>query len=470
MFILNFKKTIFILGIASINSNYSMVRSLANSAAQQAITHILAAMNTPQEWTQFEASMANERVGEKEIEKLTQSLLKSRNIPWFPHKTFHGNKSEIRSASFSSDSRLLLTASHVHTAKIWDVLTGKVLHTLQHQMRVNSASFSPNNQLVATASDDQTAIIWNTVTGQLLHTLAGHLGWVLSVSFSPNSQWVATASHDHTAKIWNTTTGQLIQTLTGHTDAVNSVAFSPDNQLVVTASSDQTAKIWNWETGQSRRTLRGHQGLVRSASFSPNNLLIVTASGDSTAIIWIIDTGERIRTLQGHNGRVRSATFSPDGQSILTASWDQTAKVWGVLDIDSSLVQTLYDHQGEVKSALFSHDSQAIVTASQDGTIKLWRKGFVSPNVELRTQFKQLLLQTKFGTLKQHKEVLQSRALLHLYRIWQTLPKKIRHNIVHQFPHLGIPAAINPHHKSITIVQYVVLVVFIAGIFAHFRL
>src|SRR3990170_1404202 len=220
---MNFNKIFFTVALMNVNAGYGMVKSLADSAAQPAITHMLTAMDTPQGWAQFEVSMANERVGKQEIEKLTQALLKSRNIPWFVTKTLQGHQRWVYSASFSPDGRRIVTASHDRTAKIWDTATGQLIRTLQgHRNVVCAASFSPDGQRVVTASRDGTAKIWDVATGQLIHTLQGHQGGVYSASFSPDGRWVVTASDDHTARIWDAATGQVIHTLQGHQGAIYS--------------------------------------------------------------------------------------------------------------------------------------------------------------------------------------------------------------------------------------------------------
>ncbi|HBY05489.1 TPA: hypothetical protein DEG75_00910, partial [Candidatus Dependentiae bacterium] len=59
------------------------------------------------------------------------------------------------------DGSKIVTASLDNTAKIWDVSTGTLLHTLNHTNWVNTAFFSPDGLKVVTASDDHTAKIWN---------------------------------------------------------------------------------------------------------------------------------------------------------------------------------------------------------------------------------------------------------------------------------------------------------------------
>jgi WD40 repeat protein len=65
-------------------------------------------------------------------------------------------------ASFSPDGRLVVTASHDKTARIWDAATAKEIGILRgHRASVRSGAFDPARPRVVTASEDGTARIWN---------------------------------------------------------------------------------------------------------------------------------------------------------------------------------------------------------------------------------------------------------------------------------------------------------------------
>ncbi len=277
----------------------------------------------------------------------------------------------VNSIVFSPDGTKVVTASDDKTAKIWDVATGELLHTLKgHTGYVWSAAFSPNGNYIVTASADGTVKIWDVANGTLIRTLEGHTDWVISAAFSPDSSKLVTASNDRTARIWDASTGQILHILKG---LVLSAAFSPDGTKVVTTSLDGStgvwdARVWDAQTGTSIFSLAG-ASWANDAAFSPDGTKIVTAVGDN-AKIWEVETGALIRTLVGHTQGVSFAAFSPDGRYVVTASWDNTARIW---DVETGQLQhTLKGHTYKLIFATFSADGNYVVTASWDNTVRLW--------------------------------------------------------------------------------------------------
>jgi WD40 repeat protein len=72
-----------------------------------------------------------------------------------------------------------------------------------HTGQVRSAAFSPDGAMVLTASDDHTARLWDAATGQQLAALEGHTDWVFGAAFGPGGTRIVTASADWTAKVWD---------------------------------------------------------------------------------------------------------------------------------------------------------------------------------------------------------------------------------------------------------------------------
>src|SRR5258705_3523856 len=79
-------------------------------------------------------------------QKLTPSVLLS------------GHADGIHAVAFLPDAKLLISASHDATLKLWDLETGECLHTLVcHEQPVPSVAVSSDGRRRASASQDSTA-------------------------------------------------------------------------------------------------------------------------------------------------------------------------------------------------------------------------------------------------------------------------------------------------------------------------
>ncbi len=113
-----------------------------------------------------------------------------------------------------------------------------------------SVAFAPDGKILASGSWDHTVKLWDMATGREIHTLSGHTSWVNSVAFAPDGKTLASGSLDYTAKLWDVATGKEIGTLSGHTASVFSVAFAPDGKTLASGSWDHTVKLWDLTIGR----------------------------------------------------------------------------------------------------------------------------------------------------------------------------------------------------------------------------
>ncbi len=103
---------------------------------------------------------------------------------------------------FSPDGNKLMTRNG-NDLYIWNVDTGKRVTILQgHTDRINDVQFSSDSKLIVTASADNTARVWDAATGDLMSILRGHVRQVNSATFSPDNRHILTASDDGTARLY----------------------------------------------------------------------------------------------------------------------------------------------------------------------------------------------------------------------------------------------------------------------------
>ena len=118
-------------------------------------------------------------------------------------------------------------------ARLWNVFSGKLHFNLKHSSYIYTAEFNSSGTQIVTSSYDKTARIWDALTGDLIHTLEGHTSYVYTAVFSPDGTKILTASWDRTARLWDSTNGDLIHSLKGNTSYVSSVVFSPDGTKII---------------------------------------------------------------------------------------------------------------------------------------------------------------------------------------------------------------------------------------------
>jgi WD40 repeat protein len=242
-----------------------------------------------------------------------------------------GHKGGVTSVIFSTNGRLILTASFDGTARLWNAETGEDIGVLQgHRNTVIKASFDPSGQRAVTASWDGTVRIWDVDSQQEITRLRGNTTYVTSVLFSPDGRRVITASPalGFPPRIWDARSGKELLHLNDH--GIFAVAFTSDGRRVITAGF-QALRVWDVETGQQLRELRGHESTVRTLQISPDGLHAVTTSDDKTMRIWDLEGGQEVFVAKNRADRFSSATFSPDGRRIIAAS-ENTVRIWEVMD------------------------------------------------------------------------------------------------------------------------------------------
>jgi WD40 repeat protein/serine/threonine protein kinase len=285
------------------------------------------------------------------------------------------HEKKVGYAAFSPDGARVVTASADHTARLWDAATGQRLATWKHETSVGHAAFHPDGRRVVTACADGKARVWEATTRQPL-TIVKHEKDVIHAEFSPDGACIVTASRDGTARVWNAATGiPLTAPLQHNRYPVAKAAFSPDGKRVVTASYP-AARVWNAATGRLIAVL-DHITSVTHAAFSPDSRWVVTTSLDNTAQVWNAATGQRVAPALKHNGHVNHASFSPDGRRVVTAGMEGTVQVWDAATGARSAAPL--HHCGAIWRATFSPDGRHLLTASSDETARLWDLGGPAP-------------------------------------------------------------------------------------------
>jgi WD40 repeat protein len=129
--------------------------------------------------------------------------------------------------------------------KVWEVDTGKLLHTLPTGISMSGAivAFTADGRRLF-GEADRTVHVWDVETGQEVRCLREFLGGgVLARAFSPDGRRMAWMG-----LILDVETGREALSLTAGTVGTvddSGVAFSADGRLLATGYRDGSVKVWD---------------------------------------------------------------------------------------------------------------------------------------------------------------------------------------------------------------------------------
>ena len=374
---------------------------------------------------------------EQAVDALRESIPRSKARTTFREE---GNKAIIGSM-FDTNGDTVITRNENGTVRLWDPVSGEILHTLQGQSgkwdglntpgwdlqptrdgsilafpavggfgrkgSVHIYNLRTAERIVAleghleaafdvdldhkgrravTASFDGTSRIWDLGNGRTLHTLRHNRGGLYTAEFSSDGRQVVTGGQGGQVRVWDVGTGRLVRVLKGLTGGVAVARFNPDGSIIATGGLDGTIRIWSTTTGEEIDVLRGHEDMVLELVFSPDGERVVSSSPDGTARLWKISTGRALAVLnhggQGIGGQ--GAAFSDDGRLVATAGRDQVARVWD--GVTGRLVGEFRGHSSPLWSVSFSPDGRFLLTSSEDGTAREWDLKSTTAIAVLRTK------------------------------------------------------------------------------------
>lgn len=233
--------------------------------------------------------------------------------------------------------------------RLWDLSTCKTDATfIGHTSDVMSASFSPDNRLIVSGSRDKTIKVWN-ICGELKGDFAvsgagrvnhGHTDWVSCVRFSPegNSPLVISAGWDRLVKVWDMRKENptLDVNHVGHAGYVNTVGISPDGTLCASGGKDGTVMLWDLNEPKHLYSLDAGN-IINNIIFSPNRYWLCAAT-DSCIRIWDLMSKTVVEELRPEFPIVKSGkiptclslAWSADGSTLFSGYSDGKIRVWEV--------------------------------------------------------------------------------------------------------------------------------------------
>jgi WD40 repeat protein len=235
----------------------------------------------------------------------------------------------IAALALSRDGRTLATRRVMSTdVRLWDVATGKSLHTL--------------TQLAAPAEAADAKLSGGEASG--ISTP--------EITLSPDGAYLAGAGAKWQLCLWEVAGGQTVwEAFLPAGSNIVRLAFSADGRSLAGLDADGSVLLYEVATGQTRDRLGGLAGAARRGTiaislggvsvptaralpsglaFSPDGRRVAASTGTPVVGLWDVLTHEELGRFEGHSGSVACLRFTPDTRRLISGSADTTALVWDV--------------------------------------------------------------------------------------------------------------------------------------------
>lgn len=293
------------------------------------------------------------------------------------------NDGQVLGLAIDAEGKLLASCGANGLVRLWNVATGKLLHTLPgHRGEAFAVAFSPDGQRLASGAEDGLVRLWDVATGKECNTPLAHGGSIRQILFTPDGHTLAVAAAYAGVKLWDLESGKVRRTLWGSGEWSTCLALSPDAKTLATGHEDGFVRLWDMATGWQVAALGPHPKTVRCLSFTPNGQTLAVG-GTPYLRLWDLTTLQEKQKLVGHTGTVPACSVRADGGLLASVGdSDGTLRLWGLTSpqAPSMEVRLFPPNTSYLHGVTFTADGRYLATANPNGTVyllKLAEKGHV---------------------------------------------------------------------------------------------
>jgi WD40 repeat protein len=124
-------------------------------------------------------------------------------------RSLEGASGGIEGFAFSPDGNLLASWRACDFVKVWDVKSGRLVHTLGTSDCVTTLAFAPDGRILTAGSKSGVILLWDVSQNHLARKLEGHKAPILGVAFGEDGRKLVSLSQDDMVRVWGVATSAI---------------------------------------------------------------------------------------------------------------------------------------------------------------------------------------------------------------------------------------------------------------------
>ena len=308
--------------------------------------------------------------------------------------TFKGHIDTVKALVFDEAKERLISSSV--NIKIWDLISGKCLHTFYnvHNDSINVLKLTSDGKNLITGSDDRTIKILSLEEDGWLgnpYTLneGQNTGRVLAIVYY-EPKYIIAGTHLGEINVYEINDEEEMKTLTGHGDFISALVLNENTTQLISASGDTTLKFWELDTWKLLRTINAHQKSVLNLMLNEEFLFSFSTNSKQDEIkVWNLNKGYNLlgnlskfqsnKLLQSvilnefnstTNGTFKFGVNSQ--KQLLTFPSNQPVKMWNY--VTGEKINSFYldfDDKSKISELIITKKDKLIV-GYENGIIRVW--------------------------------------------------------------------------------------------------
>jgi hypothetical protein len=287
---------------------------------------------------------------------------------WGESATAHGSNHVMALAV--SPAGALVTSTSFDCTRIWELATGRALHTMWTGGWATCVAVSGDGRLAVGDHYLDGVITLSDLVSGVDYTLRdGPKDHVMAVAMTPDGHR-AIGSLLHDGIVVLDLPGSPRQLHDTPKDPALDVAISPDGSLALASHSIGGLKVWDLASGRVRRHWKHEDYGFSKVAVSAVGLGISYRQLGESLHVWSLTDGAEIAAIGHVTGFATGVTIAPNGRWAATSSYGGIVRLW---DLESRAQVAAFRCDHHVGCCAVSHDGKTVVAGDSMGHLHFLR-------------------------------------------------------------------------------------------------